>query len=379
MNTLISQKDDIINCSTINGKSLLNSSKFMPENKLINTRVIDVISISSPNDVVAEIPQSEESKETVLTTRKKISDIIHRKSKQLLVVIGPCSIHDPKAAIEYANWLKSQRERYGQDLEIVMRAYLEKPRTTIGWKGIINDPHLDGSAHMDEGVRIARKLLHDITSLGVPVATELLDIRTPQYVADLISWGAIGARTIESQLHRELVSGVSFPVGLKNGTAGGVQIAIDAMDTAENKHNFIGIDMDGHTAIIKTSGNKDTFLILRGSKLGPNYSADAVKDVVELLKRDGQRTSLMIDCSHANSGKDYRKQPVVAEDVASQIKSGNEDIIGVMIESNLAEGSQPINGGKNLEYGKSITDACVGLADSEKMLEKLAAAVKTRG
>lgn len=379
MNTLTKQKDDIIICSTVNQNSLSSRSISMSQNKLINTRVLDVISISSPNEVVAEIPQSEESKETVLAARGEIVDIIHRKSRKLMVVIGPCSIHDPKAAIEYAEWLKTQRQKFGQELEIIMRAYLEKPRTTIGWKGIINDPHLDGSAHMDEGVRIARKLLRDITSLGVPVATELLDIRTPQYVADLISWGAIGARTIESQLHRELVSGVSFPVGLKNGTAGGIQIAIDAINTAENKHNFIGIDMDGHTAIIKTSGNKDTFLILRGSRQGPNYSAESVQNTLKLISEAGKNPSLMIDCSHANSGKDYRKQPLVAEDVASQISAGNRNIIGVMIESNLSEGSQPIGDGRGLEYGKSITDACVGLGTSEKMLKELAGAVRTRG
>lgn len=379
MSTLTRQKDGILICSTINGNSLSSRSISMSQNKLINTRVLDVVSISSPNEVVAEIPQSEKSKKTVLNARGKIVDIIHQKSKKLMVVIGPCSIHDPKAAIEYAHWLKSQREKHNEDLEIVMRTYLEKPRTTIGWKGIINDPHLDGSAHMDEGVRIARKLLHDITSLGVPVATELLDIRTPQYVADLISWGAIGARTIESQLHRELVSGVSFPVGMKNGTGGGVQIAIDAMNTAENKHSFIGIDMKGHTAIIKTAGNKDTFLILRGSRQGPNYSEDSVKNAVELLENSHRNPSVMIDCSHANSGKDYRKQPIVAKDVASQIVDGNENIIGVMIESNLVEGNQPIGGGKNLEYGKSVTDACVGLESSEKMLEELARAVRTRG
>ncbi|MEX2014559.1 MAG: 3-deoxy-7-phosphoheptulonate synthase [Candidatus Saccharimonadales bacterium] len=379
MDTLTRQKDDILNCSTIKDNPSLSGSILMPQNKLINTRVLDVISISSPDSVIADIPQSDKSEETVLDARKKIVDIISRKSKKIMVVIGPCSVHDPKAAIEYAEWLKNQREKHSEDLEIVMRAYLEKPRTTIGWKGIINDPHLDGSGHMDEGVRIARKLLQDITSSGVPVATELLDIRTPQYVADLISWGAIGARTIESQLHRELVSGISFPVGMKNGTGGGIQIAIDAMNAAENKHSFIGIDMDGQTAIIKTSGNKDTFIILRGSKEGPNYSADSVRDVVEMLKDSHRNTSVMIDCSHANSGKDYRKQPVVAKDVAGQIAAGDRNIIGVMIESNLNEGSQSIGDGKDLEYGKSITDACVGLSDSEKILDELAEAVRTRG
>lgn len=379
MSALTMQKNDILICSTINVSPRTTKSIFMPQNKLINSRVSEVIAISSPNKVVAEIPQSEESKKTVLEAREKIVEIINQSSNRLLVMVGPCSIHDPKSAIEYAHWLKAQREKYSQDLELVMRTYLEKPRTIIGWKGIINDPHLDGSAHMDEGVHIARELLHEITSLGVPVSTELLDIRTPQYIADLISLGAIGARTIESQLHRELVSGVSFPVGLKNGTAGGIQIAIDAMNSARNQHNFIGIDMDGQPAIIKTKGNKDTFLILRGGKIGSNYSADSVQDVIALLQRNNMSTSLMIDYSHANSGKDYRNQPIVAKDVAEQIAGGNKNIVGVMIESNLEEGSQPIGNGKNLEYGKSITDACIGLPDSEKMLEELARSVKTRG
>jgi 3-deoxy-7-phosphoheptulonate synthase len=231
---------------------------------------------------------------------------------------------------------------------------------------------------MDEGVRIARKILHDITSLGVPAATELLDTRTPQYLSDLISWGAIGARTVESQLHRELVSGVSFPVGLKNGTGGGIQIAIDAMNTAENKHDFIGIDMNGQTAIIKTSGNKDTFIILRGSNQGPNYSAEFVQNVVSLLEKSHKKPSVMIDCSHANSGKDFRMQPVVAKDAAAQIARGNRNIVGAMIESNLTEGNQPIGNGEDLEYGKSITDACVGLESSEKILDELAEAISTR-
>ena len=350
----------------------------MTKNKLVNRRVKDVISISSPNEVIAEIPQTEKSAQTVLESRERIKNIIHQKDRRLLVVIGPCSIHDPKAALEYARWLKKQSDKYAVELEIVMRAYLEKPRTTIGWKGIINDPHLDGTAHMDEGVKIARQLLMDIASAGLPVASELLDIRTPQYVSDLISWGAIGARTIESQLHRELVSGVSFPVGLKNGTGGNIQIAIDAMAAAESEHSFIGIDMDGQTAIIKTAGNLDTHLILRGGSKGPNYSKEDVASTVKLLEQANQNTSLMVDCSHANSNKDFHRQPAAAENVAGQIAGGNNDIIGVMIESNLVEGSQSIGNGKNLVYGQSITDACIGLDDSAKMLSTLAKAVKSR-
>lgn len=359
---------------------LLNRKTVMNKNPLINQRVEKVVSISSPHQVIEELPQSENSQNTVLAARKSAIEIISPNSTddRLLVILGPCSIHDSKAALEYAEWLKLQRDKYSAELEIIMRTYLEKPRTTIGWKGIINDPHLNGTAHMDEGVRIARNLLLEITSLGVPASTELLDIRTPQYISDLISWGAIGARTIESQLHRELVSGVSFPVGLKNGTGGGLQIALDAMESAGNQHNFIGIDMDGQTAIIKTSGNHDTHLILRGSSAGPNYDKESVAKVIEMLKNAGKNPNIMIDCSHANSNKDFRNQPKVASNVAEQISSGNKNIVGVMIESNLVEGNQPLGDGVNLTYGQSITDACVGLSASETMLEELAQAVKTR-
>lgn len=350
----------------------------MKEQILTDSRVIQTAPISSPNDVIGEIPQSEISAGTVVYGRESVKNIIHGKDKRLLVVIGPCSIHDVNAALEYAKWVCDQREKYGEQLEIVMRTYLEKPRTTVGWKGIINDPNLDDSFDMEKGLRKSRKLLLDITELGVPVSTELLDLRTPQYIADLISWGAIGARTVESQLHRELASGVSFPVGFKNGTAGGIQIAVDAMHSAASKHSFLGIDMQGQTAMIKTKGNRDTHLILRGSKHGPNYKKEAVSDVVALLKSSGQNSRVMIDCSHANSSKDYTKQAIVAEDVAEQVKNGNENICGVMIESNLVEGNQKLEPGKKLTYGQSITDACVGLSVSAEILETLANAVAAR-
>lgn len=350
----------------------------MKEQILTDSRVTRTAPISSPNDVIGEIPQSETSAATVVFGRESVKNIIHGKDKRLLVVIGPCSIHDTKAAYEYAKWVSEQREKYGQQLEIVMRTYLEKPRTTVGWKGIINDPHLDDSFDMEQGLRKSRKLLLDITELGVPVSTELLDLRTPQYIADLISWGAIGARTVESQLHRELASGVSFPVGFKNGTAGGIQIAVDAMHSAASKHSFLGIDMQGQTAMIKTKGNRDTHMILRGSKHGPNYQKEAVSDVVALLESSGQNPRVMIDCSHANSSKDYTKQAIIAEDVAEQVKNGNENICGVMIESNLVEGAQKLEPGKKLTYGQSITDACVGLNVSAEILETLASAVVSR-
>lgn len=350
----------------------------MSSNKLVNKRVKNLVSISSPSQVLEEFPQPEESQQMVIESRQNVENIIHQRNARLLVVIGPCSIHDPKSAIEYAEWLAKERARYSGQLEIVMRTYLEKPRTTTGWKGIIYDPHLDGSGNMDEGIRIARKLLLEITSLGLPVSTEMLDIRSPQYFSDLITWGVIGARTIESQLHRELVSGLSFPVGLKNGTAGGIQIAIDALGSSATEHSFIGIDMDGQTAIVKTKGNEDTHLILRGSKEGPNYGAEEVEKVVSMLDNANQNTSIMIDCSHANSGKDFHRQPVVCSDVAEQISAGNENIIGVMIESNLVEGNQKIGNGKDLNYGQSITDACVGLDDSSNMLAQLASSVDMR-
>jgi 3-deoxy-7-phosphoheptulonate synthase len=259
-----------------------------------------------------------------------------------------------------------------------MRTYLEKPRTTLGWKGIVNDPNLDGTSDVNKGLRIARKLLCDITELGQPVSYELLSARTPQYISDLISWGAIGARTTESQLHRELVSGVSFPVGYKNGTSGSIQIAMDAMVASKAKHIFMGIDLNGKTAVVKTTGNPYCHVVLRGGSKGPNYDSQSVKEVVDKLREAHLNDSIIIDCSHANSGKDFRKQPEVIADVAGQIAEGNEHIRGVMIESNLVEGAQELKPGKELVYGQSITDSCVGLDDTAQMLETLAKAAEAR-
>lgn len=347
---------------------------------LTNSRIEGIYPLSSPGDVIEEFPISDKSAQTVAESRRAVEDIISpwAKSKRLLVVVGPCSIHDTKAAMEYARWLKSQRDKYADSLEILMRAYLEKPRTTLGWKGIVNDPDLDGSFDVNKGLRIARKLLCDITEIGQPVSYELLSARTPQYISDLISWGAIGARTTESQLHRELVSGVSFPVGYKNGTSGSVQIVIDAIIASRAKHIFMGIDLDGKTAVVKTTGNPYCHTVLRGSNKGPNYSRESIKEVVAKLQDAGLNDSILVDCSHANSGKDYHKQPEVLTDVASQIAEGNHHIRGVMIESNLVEGAQELKPGKELVYGQSITDACVGLDDTAKMLETLAKAAQAR-
>lgn len=361
-------------------QSILDKNTSMRSQLLTNSRIESILPLSSPGQVMDEIPQSESSAETVITSRREIESIIDPfiPSKKLLVVVGPCSIHDPKAALEYARWLKTQRDKYSDSLEIIMRTYLEKPRTTLGWKGIINDPNLDGSFDIEKGLRTARKLLHDITELGLPVSYELLSARTPQYISDLISWGAIGARTTESQLHRELVSGVSFPVGYKNGTGGSVQIVVDAIIASRAKHIFMGIDLEGKVAVVKTTGNPHCHTVLRGSSQGPNYDATSVEAVSNKLKSAGINSSIMIDCSHANSEKDYKNQPKVLDSVAEQIIAGNKDICGVMIESNLVEGAQKLEAGKELVYGQSITDSCVGLEDTEQMLEKLAAAVTQR-
>lgn len=367
--------DEGIRASTLDGHSLS-----MREYILTDNRIEGILPLSSPKQVINETPQSEKSAETVVKSRQAIEEIVGpwTKSKKLLVVVGPCSIHDADVALEYAKWLKKQRDKYSDQLEIVMRTYLEKPRTTIGWKGIINDPNLDGTFDVDKGMKLARRLLHEITELGQPVSYELLSARTPQYIADLISWGAIGARTTESQLHRELVSGISFPVGYKNGTSGNIQIVIDAIVASRAKHIFMGIDLDGRTAVVKTTGNPYCHAVLRGGDKGPNYDSKSVKDVTDKLKGAGLNTSVMIDCSHANSHKDYRKQEAVLNDVAKQVAEGNRDICGVMIESNLVEGAQKLVDKDKLVYGQSITDGCVGLDTTARMLETLAKAADAR-
>lgn len=340
-------------------------------------RIREIREVSPPSMVHAELPITDKASETILTARNAIHQILHDQDDRFLVVIGPCSIHDPKAALEYAEKLKAARDKFVDDLVIVMRVYFEKPRTTVGWKGLINDPDLDDSCHINKGLRIARELLLNINNMGIPAATEYLDLITPQYVADLISWGAIGARTTESQVHRELASGLSCPVGFKNGTDGTLKIAVDAIRAASRPHNFLSLTKAGHSAIFSTAGNDDCHIILRGGKK-PNYDAASVQQAADELKAARLPPHVMIDFSHANSSKQHKKQIEVANDVASQIAAGDKRIIGAMIESHLKEGRQNVVPGKELEYGKSITDACISWEDSLPVLETLARAVQKR-
>ena len=320
-----------------------------------------------------ELPITEEAAGLVHQTRHEIADLVHGKDRRLLVIIGPCSVHDPKAALEYAERLLPLRKKYEKELLIVMRVYFEKPRTTVGWKGLINDPHLDGTFDINFGLRQARKLLLSLNNMGMPASTEFLDMITPQYYADLISWGAIGARTTESQVHRELASGLSCPVGFKNGTDGNLKIAIDAIGAASHSHHFLSVTKTGHSAIVHTSGNADCHVILRGGK-EPNYSTEHVKAAAAQLEKAKLSPKLMVDCSHANSSKDYQRQMIVAQDVAEQLKNGEDNIMGVMVESHLVAGRQD----KPEVYGQSITDACIGWAATEELLALLAEANRAR-
>jgi 3-deoxy-7-phosphoheptulonate synthase len=313
----------------------------------------------------------------IAETRASLRQILHGRSDRLLVVIGPCSIHDPLAALEYAKKLAQERNRHRETLEILMRVYFEKPRTTVGWKGLINDPYLNGSFRINEGLRIARDLLVRINQQGVPAGCEFLDVISPQYIGDLVAWGAIGARTTESQVHRELASGLSAPVGFKNGTDGNVRIAVDALLAARQKHHFLSVHKSGQVAIVETRGNDDCHIILRGGK-APNYDTAAVQAACADLARAKLPERLMIDCSHANAAKDYRRQAAVAADIAGQIAGGERRIVGVMVESHLVEGRQDLEPGKALTFGQSITDACLGWDDSVRLLEDLAGAVAER-
>ncbi|AMG29183.1 3-deoxy-7-phosphoheptulonate synthase [Grimontia hollisae] len=342
-----------------------------------DVRISNIKELLPPIAILEKFPATERASETVYNARQAIHNILNDKDDRLLVVIGPCSIHDPEAAVEYGKKLKAIRERLSDRLEIVMRVYFEKPRTTVGWKGLINDPYMDDSFKLNDGLRIGRKLLLDITDMGLPAAGEFLDMITPQYMGDLISWGAIGARTTESQVHRELASGLSCPVGFKNGTDGNIKIATDAIRSASSSHHFLSVTKFGHSAIVETSGNEDCHIILRGGK-EPNYSAEHVSDVTAQLNAANLRNKVMIDFSHANSSKQFKRQLVVGEDVANQIAGGNEAIFGVMIESNLVEGRQDLVDGKATTYGQSITDACIGWEDTEKVLNILADAVQER-
>lgn len=323
-----------------------------------------------------EMPTTETAADTVLRARHEIAEILAGRDSRLIVVAGPCSVHDTAAAREYASRLKEAIAELSSDLLIVMRVYFEKPRTTVGWKGLINDPHLDQSYQINDGLRLARRLLLDLAEMGVPAGTEFLDMITPQYLAGLVSWGAIGARTTESQVHRQLVSGLSCPVGFKNATSGDVQIAIEAILSAAHPHTFLGHTKHGQSAIFVTTGNPDCHVILRGGRNLVNYTAEAVADTCAQLQNAGLPQRVMIDCSHANSGKDHTRQPLVCGDIAGQITAGNRNIIGVMLESNLVAGSQKLHAGGSLVYGQSITDACIGWEETLRLLKELASAKK---
>ena len=345
-------------------------------------RIQDITVLPPPDHLIRFFPiRGSEVESLIASTRKNIQRIMNGQDDRLLVVIGPCSIHNPQAALDYARRLQAVREQYAGELEIVMRVYFEKPRTTVGWKGLINDPYLDGSYRIDEGLRIARQLLIDINRLGVPAGSEFLDVISPQYIGDLISWGAIGARTTESQVHRELASGISAPIGFKNGTDGNIRIATDAIQSASRGHHFLSVHKNGQVAIVHTAGNRDCHVILRGGK-APNYDATSVAAACKELEAAKLLPTLMVDCSHANSSKQHEKQRDVAGDIAAQIAAGSHNVFGVMIESHLVAGAQKFTPGKDqpgaLEYGKSITDACLGWDDSLRALAELSAAVKAR-
>lgn len=342
-----------------------------------DVRIADIRELLPPVALLERFPVTDSVAELVFNTRKSIHNILTHKDDRLLVVIGPCSIHDVRAAMEYASKLKDVRSQYQNELEIVMRVYFEKPRTTVGWKGLINDPFINHTFDINEGLRIARKLLVDINELGVPAAGEFLDMISPQYLADLMSWGAIGARTTESQVHRELSSGLSCPVGFKNGTDGTMKVAIDAINAAKASHNFLSVTKFGHSAIVTTTGNPDCHIILRGGK-EPNYSAMHVDEVKNELVKAALPSNIMIDFSHANSRKQFKEQINVGHDVANQISNGEHAITGVMIESHLEEGAQNPDSGEPLKYGQSITDGCIGWQDSIDLLSVLANAVKQR-
>ena len=345
-------------------------------------RIKDITVLPPPEHLIRFFPIQSTPVETLVSgTRQSIQRIMRNQDDRLLVIVGPCSIHNPEAALDYARRLADVREQYKDTLEIVMRVYFEKPRTTVGWKGLINDPYLDGSYRIDEGLRIARQLLIDINRLGVPAASEFLDVISPQYIGDLISWGAIGARTTESQVHRELASGISAPIGFKNGTDGNIRIATDAIQSASRGHHFLSVHKNGQVAIVHTAGNQDCHVILRGGKT-PNYDAAHVAAACADLEKAGLPATLMVDCSHANSHKQHERQKDVAADIAQQIEGGSRQVFGVMLESHLVAGAQKFNAGQDdvcqLVYGQSITDACLGWSDTVTVLEQLSQAVQTR-
>ncbi|MGK5031275.1 3-deoxy-7-phosphoheptulonate synthase AroG [Janthinobacterium sp. MDT1-19] len=340
-------------------------------------RIREMKELTPPSHLIREFACSEQAEQTAASARIALHRILHGQDDRLMVVIGPCSIHDTKAAMEYARLLVKERARFAGELEIVMRVYFEKPRTTVGWKGLINDPYMDNSFRINDGLRMARELLRNINELGLPAGTEFLDVISPQYIADLISWGAIGARTTESQVHRELASGLSCPVGFKNGTDGNVKIAVEAIKAASQPHHFLSVTKGGHSAIVSTNGNEDCHIILRGGKT-PNYDAASVDDACKAIAAQGLAARLMIDASHANSSKKPENQIPVCADIASQVAGGDGRIVGVMVESHLVAGRQDLIPGKDLIYGQSVTDGCIDWSASVAVLENLAAAVKLR-
>ncbi|HKO52857.1 MAG TPA: 3-deoxy-7-phosphoheptulonate synthase [Polyangiaceae bacterium] len=343
-----------------------------------DVRIESLRPLIPPAILMEELPASEADTQLIAEARAEVARIVTGEDDRLVIVVGPCSIHDPDAGIEYARRLKALADTLSADLKIVMRTYFEKPRTTVGWKGLINDPKLDGSFSINLGLRVARKFLLEVVQLGMPTATEFLDPISPQFVADLVSWGAIGARTTESQVHRELASGLSMPVGYKNGTSGDVQIAVDAVRSSAAPHHFLSVTKQGLAAIVSTRGNQYCHLILRGGRSGPNYAAEAIAEASGALSKAGLRPSLMVDCSHANSQKNHKNQVRVGESLAAQVSSGSQAIFGVMLESNLVEGRQDVVPGKPLAHGQSITDACLGFDETSPVLQLLAAAVRAR-
>ncbi|OZI19633.1 3-deoxy-7-phosphoheptulonate synthase [Bordetella genomosp. 9] len=355
-----------------------NADSTLDTTRIDDVRIGAVRPLISPALLLDELPVSPAIQDLVERTRGSIADVLHGRDDRLVVVVGPCSIHDHDQAMDYARLLKAAADELREDLLIVMRVYFEKPRTTVGWKGYINDPRLDGSYRINEGLRRARELLLDIAGLGLPTGTEFLDLLSPQFIADLIAWGAIGARTTESQSHRQLSSGLSCPLGFKNGTDGGVQIAADAIVAARASHAFMGMTKMGMAAIFETRGNDDTHVILRGGKQGSNYDAASIDACCQILRKAGLREQVMVDCSHANSNKSHSRQVDVARDVGAQLAAGDRRIVGVMIESHLEEGRQDLKPGVPLQRGVSITDACLGWAQTEPVLRQLAEAVRQR-
>ncbi|MGC4063625.1 MAG: 3-deoxy-7-phosphoheptulonate synthase [Polyangiaceae bacterium] len=343
-----------------------------------NLHVLETSPLMSPDRLKSELPITDEISELVFHSREAVRDVIHGRDPRVLCIVGPCSIHDPEAALDYAKRLTRLQRRFAEDLLVVMRVYFEKPRTTVGWKGLINDPSMDETYDIPRGLRLAREVLLRVAELGLPTATEMLDPIVPQYIADLVTWAAIGARTTESQTHREMSSGLSMPVGFKNATDGGIEVAVNAIQSARRSHRFLGVDGAGHVSVVRTAGNPDCHLVLRGGAGGPNYDAEAVASAAAQLTAAKANSRMIIDVSHDNSGKNFERQPEVAAAVAAQIAAGQVNIMGVMIESNIVAGKQTASKEKGLVYGQSITDACVDLETTEDMLTSLANAVVAR-